>query len=197
MSGPLRIRQASGRRDVRRLMDLPERLYRDNPNWVPPLRMAQAKILASRTAFFDHAEMAIFLAERAGQAVGRIAAIDNRAHNEAHAEKVGFFGFFECDPSDKEAAGALFEHAQRWLADRGLTSVRGPVNPSMNAECGLLIRGFDSPPMVMMPYNPPEYADLIEAAGFGKCKDLFAYLVRAENVDTGKGATAWSAWRRS
>jgi GNAT superfamily N-acetyltransferase len=187
MSAELAIREVGDRRGMGRLLDLPMALYRGRPNWVPPLRRAQAKVLARKTAFFDHADMALFLAERAGRAVGRIAAIHNRAHNECHKDRVGFFGFFECDIHDAAAAEGLFDHARRWLADRGLTSVRGPVNPSMNAECGLLIDGFDRPPMVMMPYNPPEYAGLIEAAGFVKCKDLYAYLIRAADVDEGRG----------
>ncbi|HUS91685.1 MAG TPA: hypothetical protein VM695_07525 [Phycisphaerae bacterium] len=187
MSEPLTIRRVRDRRGRRRLLDLPFGLYRDRPDWVPPLRRAQAKLLAGKTAFFDRAEMALFLAERAGRAVGRIAAIHNRAHNDHHDDRVGFFGFFECDPADADAGAGLFAEAERWLAERGLTSVRGPVNPSMNAECGLLIDGFDRPPMVLMPYNPPEYVRLVEAAGFAKCKDLYAYLVRAEDVDEGKG----------
>jgi GNAT superfamily N-acetyltransferase len=187
MSAELTIREVHDRRGMGQLLDLPMALYRHRPNWVPPLRRAQAKTLARKTAFFDHADMALFLAERAGRAVGRIAAIHNRSHNECHKDHVGFFGFFECDIHDNDAATGLFEHAQRWLVDRGLTSVRGPVNPSMNAECGLLIDGFDHPPMVMMPYNPPEYIGLIEAAGFVKCKDLYAYLVRGRDVDEGEG----------
>jgi len=187
MSAELTIRQVRHRRGRRRLLDLPQDLYRGRPNWVPPLRRAQAKMLAGKTAFFDRAEMAMFLARRHGRDVGRIAAIHNLAHNDQHKDRVGFFGFFECDLADTDAAAGLFDHAEQWLADRGLTSVRGPVNPSMNAECGLLIDGFDRPPMVMMPYNPPEYAGLVEAAGYAKCKDLYAYLIRAENVDDGKG----------
>lgn len=187
MSAGLTIRHVRDRRGLKNLLNLPFDLYRSRPNWVPTLRQAQAKVLAGKTAFFDRAEMAMFLAQRNGRPVGRIAAIHNRAHNDHHKDRVGFFGFFECAASDTEAAAGLFEHAEQWLADRGLTSVRGPVNPSMNAECGLLIDGFDRPPMVMMPYNPPEYAELIEAAGFAKCKDLYAYLVRAENVDDSKG----------
>ena len=187
MSARLTIRQIRDRRGRRCLLNLPFDLYQSQPNWVAPLRQAQAKILAGKTAFFDHAEMATFLARRNGRDVGRIAAIHNLAHNEHHKDSVGFFGFFECEPGDREAAAGLFEYAEQWLADRGLTRARGPVNPSMNAECGLLIDGFDRPPMVMMPYNPPEYAELIEAAGYTKSKDLYAYLVKAEKVDHGKG----------
>jgi len=187
MSGELTIRRVAGRRGRRRLLDLPFELYRGHPHWAPPLRRAHAKLLAGRTAFFDRAEMGLFLAERSGRAVGRIAAIHNHAHNAHHNDQVGFFGFFECDTTDADAAAGLFEHAEHWLAERGLTSIRGPVNPSMNGECGLLIDGFDLPPMVMMPYNPPQYARFIEAAGFTKCKDLYAYLIRAEDVDEGRG----------
>jgi len=187
MIAGLTIRRISDRRGRKRFLDLPFVLYRDRPHWVPPLRRAQAKILAGGTAFFDRAEMALFLAERGGRSAGRIAAIHNRAHNDHHNDRVGFFGFFECDTADADAAAGLFDHAEQWLAERGLGCVRGPVNPSMNAECGLLIDGFDRPPMVMMPYNPPEYAGLIEAAGFAKCKDMYAYLVRGRDVDTGKG----------
>lgn len=187
MSAGLTIRQVRDWRGRRRLLNLPFNLYRGQPNWVPPMRSAQAKILAGKTAFFDHAEMATFLASRNGRDVGRIAGIHNLAHNEHHKDSVGFFGFFDCKPNDRDAATGLFEHAEQWLAGRGLTSVRGPVNPSMNAECGLLINGFDRPPMVMMPYNPPEYVELLESAGYAKCKDLFAYLVKGEKVDHGKG----------
>jgi len=187
MSADPAIRLVQDRRGMGQLLDLPMALYRGWPNWVPPLRRAQAKVLACKTAFFDRAEMAVFLAERAGRPVGRIAAIHNRAHNECHKDRVGFFGFFECDINDAAASAGLFQHARRWLADRGLTSVRGPVSPSMNAECGLLIDGFDHPPMVMMPYNPPQYVGIIEAAGFVKCKDLYAYLIRAADVDEGRG----------
>ncbi len=187
MNPALAIREVHDRQGIGQLLDLPMALYRGRPNWVPPLRRVQARMFARKTAFFDHADMALFLAERGGKPVGRIAAIHNRVHNESHKDRVGFFGFFECDIHDTGAAGGLFKHAQQWLAGRGLTSVRGPVNPSMNAECGLLIDGFDRPPMVMMPYNPPEYVGLIEAAGFVKCKDLLAYLVRAADVDDGQG----------
>jgi len=188
MSDELRIRESSAARSRRAFLDLPFRLYRDDPHWVPPLRRTQAKTFARRTAFFANADMALFLAERAGRAVGRVAAIHNKAHNAHHGDRVGFFGFFECAPGEDEAARALLARAERWLGDRGLDAIRGPVNPSMNAECGLLIDGFDRPPMVMMPYNPARYAGLLEACGLRKCKDLYAYLVEATKVGAGTEA---------
>ena len=177
MTGRLDIREATDRRGRKRFLQLPFDLYRDDPNWVPPPRGAQVKLFARKAAFFKHAEMALFLAERSGRVVGRVAAIHNTAHNAHYGDNVGFFGFFECVPDDTEAAVALIARAERWLGERGLTSIRGPVNPSMNAECGVLIEGFDRPPMALMPYNPPGYAALMQAAGMNKCKDLYAYVV--------------------
>ena len=188
MSGDLTIRRAEGGRDRRRFLDLPLQLYRDDPNWVPPLRRAAARLYAGKTAFFQHAEMALLLAQRDGRDVGRIAAIHNRAHNEHHADRVGFFGFFECLPDDAEAAAALLAAAENWLRPRGLASIRGPVNPSMNAECGLLVDGFGSRPFALMPYNPPAYPALLESAGLRKVKDLYALKIVIENMVPGTEA---------
>lgn len=191
MSGELTIEVVKDGAAVRRFVDFPERLYRDDPLWVPELRGAQFKMFRRQTAFFEHAEMELFLARRGGrggEVVGRIAAIQNFGHNRHYGDTVGFFGFFEC--ADDEAAGrGLLAAAEGWLRGRGLTVMRGPVNPSMNAECGLLIEGFDRPPMALMPYNPARYAGLLEGAGFVKCKDLYAYLqdIRAVGPGTPQG----------
>ncbi len=106
--------------------------------------------------------------------LGRIAAIQNRAHNEAHEDAVGFFGFFE-SVEDPEVAEALFDTAAEWLKKRGLTTMRGPTSLSTNDECGLLVDGFNTPPTVMNPHNPSYYVDLVERAGFSKAMDLFQY----------------------
>jgi GNAT superfamily N-acetyltransferase len=106
--------------------------------------------------------------------VGRITAIINAGHIERHEEQRGFFGFFECE-DDPEAARRLFDAAKEWLHARGMTAIRGPVNPSLNYECGLLIEGFDTPPFFMMTHNRPYYARLVEANGFGKIEDLYAF----------------------
>ncbi|HOD80247.1 MAG: hypothetical protein BWX88_00820 [Planctomycetes bacterium ADurb.Bin126] len=188
MIGRLEICEALSRADVGDFLELPYRLYAGHPHWVPPLRSAQRKVFTRKTAFFEHGQMALFLARRDGQAVGRIAAIHNHAHNRQHNDRVGFFGFFEVDARDEQATevvDALVRSAERWLTGHGLTDIRGPVNPSMNGECGLLIDGFDLPPVALMPYNPPEYAPLLESAGLAKCKDLFAYEVVADKVEGG------------
>ncbi|MFB3891631.1 MAG: N-acetyltransferase [Phycisphaerae bacterium] len=173
---------ARGRREF---LELPFDLYRSDPNWVPPHLSTQAKLFARKTAFAKHGKMGLFLARRDGRTVGRVAAIHNTAHNEYHKDRVGFFGFFECRLGDDEAANGLLSAAEEWLGARGLQSIRGPVNPSMNGTCGLLVEGFDSPPMAMMPYNPPYYPAMLEAMGLAKCKDLFAYIIRAEQVEPG------------
>ena len=141
-----------------------------------------------KNPFFQHADAEYFLAETArparsalpaggagrGEVVGRIAAIHNRAHNEFHGDTVGFFGFFEC-VDDHQVAAALFDAAARWLKPRGLTVMRGPASFSTNDECGLLVQGFDTPPTLLNPHNPPYYVSLVERAGFVKAKDLLQY----------------------
>ena len=143
---------------------------------MPPLRIAVRDALDRRNPFYKTADRQLFLALRNGVPVGRIAAIENRAHNEFHGDRVGFFGFFESE-NDPEIARALFAAAETWLASRGLDTMRGPVNPSTNHECGLLVGGFDQHPMIMTTWNPQYYHGLLETAGFAKAKDLLAYYV--------------------
>ena len=169
----------------REFLELPYRLYAGDPNWVAPLRTAQKKMFDGRTAFHRHAHMTLLLAREGITPAARVAVIENRAHNQHYADRTGFFGFFECAPDKPEAGRAILERACAMLAERGCDRARGPMNPSMNAECGLLIQGFDSPPAALMPYNPPEYPAIFEQAGFRKCKDLLAYLVTSERMHPG------------
>ena len=145
------------------------------PTWVPPLK-SDVRLLFDRgkNPFFEHAEIESFLAWSGDRVVGRITAIDNRAHNEFHGDRVGFFGFFECE-DDVPAATALFDAAAAWLGARGKDVMRGPMNFSTNDDCGSLIEGFDRPPTIMMPHNLPYHARLYAAGGFVKAKDLVAY----------------------
>jgi GNAT superfamily N-acetyltransferase len=126
-----------------------------------------------KNPFFEHARMNLFVAERGGEVVGRVAVIDDDNHNETHGDNLLFFGFFEA--KDEEAAGALFARVEGRARELGREVVRGPVNPSMNHSAGMLIDAFDSDPYVMMPYNPPEYPRYVEAAGYRKVKDLYAW----------------------
>jgi hypothetical protein len=163
-------------REFAPFLELPYRLHRHLPHWVPPLR-DDVKLMFDhkKNPFFEHAEVEQWVAERDGQVSGRIAAITNRAHNDFHGDKVGFWGFWECE-DNADTAKALFDTAERWLAQRGMDTMRGPVNFSTNDDCGLLIMGFHRPPYLLMPHNPPYYEALVEGAGFVKVKDLLAYL---------------------
>ncbi len=154
---------------------LPYRQHRDDACWAPPLRRDARLLLDERkNPFYEHAERALFLARRHGRPVGRIAAIDDRLHREVHQDRAGFFGFFECI-DDVAVARPLFDAAARWLKTRGLEVQRGPVSPSMNDEAGVLVDGFETPSVIMMPHNPRYYARLLEQAGFRKAKDLLAF----------------------
>ena len=176
----VRVEQVEGRRGVSRFVDVAWRVQaRTDSPWVPPLRVAVRDALDMKgNPFYADADRALFIAERDGRVVGRIAAIENRWHNRHHGDRVGFFGFFEC-LHDREAAGALFDAAERWLSARGLERVRGPMSPSMNHECGLLVDGFATPPTIMTAWNPPYYAELVEQSGYAKVQDLLGYYLQA------------------
>ena len=126
-----------------------------------------------KNPFYDHARVNLYLAEREGETVGRVAAIDDDNHNEIHGDNLLFFGFFEAD--DEEAAEALLARVEERARELGREAVRGPVNPSMNHSTGMLIDAFDTDPYVMMPYNPPEYPRYVEDVDYRKVKDLYAW----------------------
>lgn len=146
-----------------------------HPQWVPPLRMMVRDNLDTKgNPFYHDADRALFIAYRNGMPVGRIAAIENRAHNAFHGDRVGFFGFFE-SVNDPAVARGLFTAAEEWLRSRALTSVRGPVHPSTNYDCGVLIDGFEQHPVFLTSWNPPYYDALILDAGLATAKDLVGY----------------------
>jgi hypothetical protein len=176
-------------------------VYEGDRHWVPPLIRDEKKLLtAGKHPFHDHGEIHCLLAKAPGdrgrpQVVGRIAAIRNRNHETFHEERVGFFGFFECMPTGEalrragvtgvepaEITSALMDAVRSRMSGQSLPSFRGPVNPSTNETCGLLIDGFDDPPSIMMTYNPPEYGPLLESSGLGKAKDLVSYSAVAREV---------------
>jgi GNAT superfamily N-acetyltransferase len=161
--------------DRRAFIELPFRLYRSDPLWIPPLRRDVADLLSPSHPFHQHGQVELFLARDAGgRVVGRIAAVKNDAHLAQHHDGAGFFGFFETE-RDPAVAKALLDTAAAWLSSRGLSVMRGPASFSVNEECGLLVDGFDTSPALMMPHNPRWYADLLEGYGFRKAKDLLAY----------------------
>jgi hypothetical protein len=183
-SQAIEIRVATARADVKRFVDFAYRLYdaRTYPNWVAPLRVAMHDALdRKKNPFYQDAERELFVAMRGGQVVGRIAAIENRAHNRFHGDRVGFWGFFEC-VDDQRVADLLFRVAGDWLKARGLDVMRGPMNPSTNYECGLLVEGFDNRATFMTAWNPPYYDALCAGAGHEKAKDLLAFWFDGEST---------------
>ncbi|MBN2586275.1 MAG: hypothetical protein JXA64_02645 [Candidatus Fermentibacteraceae bacterium] len=173
---PFSVERVENRGQLRQFIDLPFRLYSGDPNWVPPVRYFQRELLdREKHPFHRHAEVEYFLARGdSGRVVGRAASIVNRAHNEYHGERTGFFGFLELE-NDPELASALMERCEETLRSAGMSRIRGPMNFSTNEECGMLVKGFDGNPLIMMTYNPPWYPDLMDACGYVKVRDLFAY----------------------
>ena len=176
----LEIRQVDGRRGVARFIDVAWQVNdantrRGEPDaWVPPLRRVVDDALNPKGPFYRDADRALFVAERNGVPVGRVAAIENRGHNRHHDDRVGFFGFFET-VDDAEVSSRLLDQAEAWLRGRSLTRARGPISPSMNHESGLLVEGSDHPAAIMTPWNPPYYGPLVEAAGYVGVQDLLGY----------------------
>jgi GNAT superfamily N-acetyltransferase len=172
-----------GRAKLRRFIRLPWRLYSGDAAWVPPLIADVRAILDRRRhPFHRHAETEYFLAWRGREPVGRIAATINHRHDEFHGERAGFFGFFETE-DDEDVARALLAAAEAWLRERGATFCRGPLSFSTNEEAGLgvLIDGFEHPPVIQMAHTLPYYPRLLESAGYVKAKDLLAYLIDNED----------------
>lgn len=156
-------------------------IYKGNPYWVPPLLMDIKKTLNPNNPFYEVAQIQLFLAERNGKIVGRIAAVKNDLHNQIHHEQSGHFGFFEC-VNDQSVANALFDTASAWCKERSLDYIIGPASPSINHEYGLLVNAFDDSPRLMMSYNPPYYQNLIESYGFKCIKGLNAYKIDQNTV---------------
>ena len=199
----VRIERVEGPRALHEFVTFPWKVYTGDPNWVPPI-ISDAKKALTGHPFLEHAEVAYFVARKRaadgrtaaapagkpGPIIARVAAIENRLHNEIHGERVAFFGFFDilCErpgpaagfvptDGDRSVMTALFGEVERWAAERGLDRLRGPASFSSNEEWGLLVDGFDAPPRVMMTYNPPHYVPLLEDYGFRKAKDLLAYFL--------------------
>lgn len=175
-SADLAVAPVVSEADRQAFLDLPHALYRADPNWVPPIRKSIARQLSADHPFRGYGTLQAFLARQGGQVVGRVVAAVNRRLIEKEGQAVGLFGYFEC-VDDPAVAGALFDAAEAWLRQQGCDRVRGPVNLSTHIDCLFLADGFDSPPCIMMPYNPRHYLDLVEAAGFRKAKDAYAYEV--------------------
>ncbi len=170
------IRVVNNKSDLDKFIRLPWKIYKNNPHWIPPLiKDIKFKLNREKHPFFEFARIELFIAVKGDEIVGRIAAVVNDRYNEFHKEKLGFFGMFEC-VDDTETAKLLYNAAEHWCRKEGMEKILGPVNLSMNDECGFLLEGFDLDPAVMMPYTHEYYLKVSEDCGYTKAKDLFAYL---------------------
>lgn len=175
-SSGITVTPVSSKRDMKAFIDLPWKIYRDDPMWVPPLRLERRLHFSGMNPFFKHGQWQAFLAIRNGEVVGRISAQIDELHRELYGDNTGHFGLFEC-VDDEAVCAALITAAEQWLLDHGATHITGPFNLSINQDCGILVEGFDTPPVVMMPHSPPYYDKLIQNQGYAKAKDLLAYWV--------------------
>ena len=172
----IEVRPVKSKKELKEFIMLPFRLYKNDPNWVAPLISDQKKFFnPSKNGYYDHSQVELFLAWEGAKVIGRMSAQTNTQHNIEHQDKVGFFGFFECE-DNQQAADALFARALEWNKSMGMDTLRGPMNFSVNEECGLLVDGFNSPPYIMMTHHLPYYEKLLLNAGFHKAKDLYAFI---------------------
>lgn len=169
----VKISLCTNLREWKKFEETAEDLHRSNPAFIPPFPGTIAKFLKPDSAFHRrHGEIVAMIARRDGKPVGRIAAIVNRTHNELYRDKTGFFGFWECE-NDPATARALFDAAADVLRERGLETMRGPYNPSINDECGLLVEGYGKGPFIGLIWNPEYYQQLIEGCGFHYMRAMY------------------------
>ena len=176
----LDVRPVASKRDLTTFIKLPWQLYRNEPNWVPPLISERRQFLDRRkNPWFEHGEAEYFLAWRDGRAVGRITAQVDRILNEFQDNTWGLFGFFECE-DDPEAAAALLSAAERWLRARGRDRMVGPMDFTMNDECGVLVDGYERPPIILTNWTHRYYPALLEGAGMAKAMDTLMWELRIQ-----------------
>jgi GNAT superfamily N-acetyltransferase len=180
MSQPVQIVPVRTRSEREAFLNVPWHFYRGNPAWVPPMLFdVRRQLDPAQGDFFRHSTGAFFIAYRGAEPVGRIAALHSTRHLAVHDDGAGFFGFFECEDA-VTTAQALLGVAENWLRARGLRVARGPANFSIQDEAGVLLDGFEHAPMAGMAYTPPYYRGLLEAAGYGKAKDLFVCRIHRD-----------------
>ena len=179
----LEVAPVRSRGDRKEFIELPFRLHSNAEQWVPPLRLERRMFLSKRqNAYFKHADAELFVARREGRVVGRISAQIDHAFNDFHGSDWGMFGFLELE-EDSEALAALLDAAAAWLSERGCDRMVGPMDFTMNDESGILIEGFELPPMIRQPWHPPYYRRLCEEAGLSKAMDLYMWSLQVSGRD--------------
>lgn len=179
MPAAITVRPVRGYRDMGTFIKLPRSIYADDPVWVPHLLLERRLHCSGFNPFFRHAEWQGWLAFRNGRPAGRISAQIDELHRHRYDSATGHFGMFECE-NDSGVAAALFRAAEDWLLERGTEQVTGPFNFSINQDCGILVEGFDTPPVIMMPHSRSWYVDLIEEQGYAGVRDLLAYWINTD-----------------
>ncbi len=189
MATDLIIEPVINKAQLKEFIRLPNHIYGKDPNWIPALDMERMGILGRKQSpFFEHAEAQYWIARQNGKAVGRISAQIDQLCLEANDSTTGQFGMIVAIDAPAVTA-ALLQTAQGWLTERGMKTIQGPYNLSINQEVGLLIDGFDTPPMMLMAHDPAYMGTHIEKAGYTKAKDLFAYIRGTDHLFPEK-------WRR-
>ena len=175
----LTVRPVTSYWEMGNFIDVPWRVYSKISQWIPPLRLEQRLHYSRFNPFLKHGEWQAWVAYNNNQPVGRISAQIDTLHRQRYGADTGHFGALECI-NDPAVFSTLLLHAEAWLAARRARHISGPFNLSINQECGVLVEGFDSPPVIMMPHSPQWYSVLLESNGYQPAKDLLAYRV---NVD--------------
>ncbi|MFB0515748.1 MAG: N-acetyltransferase [Candidatus Neomarinimicrobiota bacterium] len=174
----MNVIEVSNKAHLDRFIDFPYQLYKGHPYWVPPLRVdIKTQLSPDKHPFYRHVAHTFFLATHSGRDVGRMAVFHNRKHNQVYRVNVGMFGYLDM-VDDIEVTAALMEAARAWLKQFEASHLQGPYNPDVNGSIGILKDTFDSPPMILMPYNYPYYAQHLEQLGFAKVKDVWTYELR-------------------
>jgi len=177
MADTLRIAEVTTPGDMKAFINLPYDLYRGEAGWRPPLRMMQAdQFNPKKNHGLDHLDVTYWLAKAGDKIVGRIASFVNHFHLKVHQDETGHFGFLDTDKAFPDAGPALLKQAEDWLRGKGMKRIGGPFNFSVNEECGMLIDGFETPQMMLMPHGRPDYPALMDARSYEKAVDTFAFL---------------------
>jgi len=176
MNRTVEIREVSGKKALDTFIRVPWSIYKDDPNWVPPLLAERKGALSPGHPYFKHASWQAWIAYKDGKPVGRISAQIDQLHQQRYNSQMGFFGLIEA-PDDDDVFKALFETAENWLREQGMQQVTGPFNLGINQEIGVLVEGFDTPPYIMMGHSPPYYDAAIKRCGYQLAQDLLAYEI--------------------
>ena len=180
-SHPVEVRPVLTRADMLAFINLPWTIYADDPHWVPPLKLERRLHFSRLNPYFKNATWQAWLAYRKRIPVGRICAQIDQTHRQFHGSNTGHFGLLEFI-NDPVVVSALTSAGEAWLSDRGTTHISGPFSFSINQECGVLVDGFDTPPVILMPHSKPWYGTLLEQQGYSPAMDLLAYWIETDFV---------------